>query len=136
MKDYAPIRKRIAAGIIDYILVYGFTFLYMYAFGELNEEEGYHVEGWKVLPIIFFWFLMMVGMEQWKGSTVGNSLMKIRAVPLSNYKQKLSWSQSIKRQLLTFVDFNLSIVTYILIKNTEHKQRLGDIWAKTVVIKN
>lgn len=134
MKEYASITKRVAAVTVDYVIVYGFTFLYLYAFGEHNKIKGYHVNGLKVLPINIFWFLAMVGMEQWNGGTVGNSLMKIKAVPLSNHSQKLSWGQSIKRQLLTFVDFSLSIFTLILMKNTEHKQRLGDIWAGTVVI--
>ena len=136
MKKYASVRKRVLAGVIDYVVVFGITFLYMYAFGEYNEEDGYHVKGLTSLPVFLFWFLVTVGMEQWNGGTLGNSLLKIKAVPLVNHSHELSWGQSIRRQLLTFVDFSMSIFTYLLIRHTEHKQRLGDIWAKTVVIEN
>lgn len=48
---------------------------------------------------------------------------------------KLTFSQSLKRHLLSIFDlWPFGILGYLLIKNTKYNQRLGDLWAKTIVI--
>lgn len=132
MNNYAPIWKRIVAGFIDYTIVFVYTFAYIFAFGELDSDGEMGVTGNKTNPILIFWFVYLIGVEQWAGATLGNSIVGIKAISMTG--NKLTWGQSIKRHLLGAFDFNLSIITYIVIKNTEHRQRIGDIWAKSIVV--
>ena len=45
--------------------------------------------------------------------------------------------QSFKRHLLDPIDMSMfGLIAIIIIKNTNYNQRLGDLWAKTIVVKN
>lgn len=49
-------------------------------------------------------------------------------------RETLTFGQHLERQLLNMVDLWLfGFLGILLIKHTEYNQRLGDIWAKTVV---
>jgi hypothetical protein len=87
---------------------------------------------------------MTVGMEQFFGATLGNKIVGF--VPKSvkkdaqgrngeNYMERPTFVQSLKRHLLDPVDmFLFGLVAIITIKNSELHQRLGDQWAKTIVV--
>lgn len=126
--------KRFIAGLIDYLLVYGFFFAFVYAFGEPNNEGGYSVTGILSLIPFVFWFLIIVLTEVFLGATLGNALVGLKPQSLTKSNGELSLSQSIKRHLLDPIDmFPFGLVAIITIKNTDRNQRLGDIWAKTIV---
>lgn len=127
--------KRILAGLIDYTFVYAFTFAFIFAFGEPNEEGGFSVTGFLVMIPTLFWFVFIVLLETFYGATVGNSLLDLKPKSLTSSSGTLSFGQSIKRHLLDPIDmFPFGFLGIILIKNTEKNQRLGDIWAKTIVV--
>lgn len=127
--------KRFIAGLIDYLLVYGFFFAFVYAFGEPNNEGGYSVTGILSLIPFVFWFLIIVFTEVFLGATLGNALVGLKPQSLTKSNGELSLSQSIKRHLLDPIDmFPFGLIGIITIKNTDRNQRLGDIWAKTIVI--
>ncbi|MGZ9676574.1 RDD family protein [Flavobacterium sp. GNP001] len=126
--------KRFIAGLIDYLLVYGFFFAFVYAFGEPNNEGGYSVTGILSLIPFVFWFLIIVFTEVFLGATLGNALVGLKPQSLTKSNGELSLSQSIKRHLFDPIDmFPFGLVAIITIKNTDRNQRLGDIWAKTIV---
>lgn len=126
--------KRFIAGLIDYLLVYGFFFAFVYAFGEPNNEGGYSVTGTLSLIPFVFWFLIIVFTEVFLGATLGNALVGLKPQSLTKSNGELSLSQSIKRHLLDPIDmFPFGLIAIITIKNTDRNQRLGDIWAKTIV---
>ena len=128
-------KKRFLAGFIDYTIIYIFNLTYIYAFGSPNEEGVHSISGFPALLPILFWGLVTVGFEQWFGATYGNQLVKLK--PQSINGDRLSYAQSFKRHLLDPIDmFFFGVVGILLIKNTKHHQRLGDIWAKTVVVDN
>lgn len=138
------IGKRIIAGLIDYAIIYGFLFIYVYAFGEQNEEGGYSVGGILSLVPILFWAIMTIGTEQLMGETLGNSLVNLKPISIdqnanSNFKGsniKPTFGQSFKRHLLDPIDmFLFGLIGILTIKNSEKNQRLGDMWAKTIVVK-
>jgi uncharacterized RDD family membrane protein YckC len=136
MKTEPNIGNRILAGLIDYTLIYLFTFTMVFVLGEPNEEGVYSLTGAPSLIPILFWLIMTVGIEIGWGATLGNSIAGLRAIPLSGQNRKLTFGQSLKRHLLDPVDmFFFGLPGIITIKNTDKNQRIGDLWAKTIVVK-
>jgi uncharacterized RDD family membrane protein YckC len=66
--------------------------------------------------------------------TLGKLLFDLRVVRLDG--KKITLSQSIKRNLLRLIDaFPFYLVGFLTAKLTPLHQRLGDLWAKTLVAK-
>ena len=136
MINRVKIRSRILAGMIDYFVIYGFLLIFFYFLGEQNPDGGYTLSGIKAFLPILIWFLFTVILESGFGGTLGNSLMSLKAIPESKQIRNLSFSESFKRHLLDPIDmFCFGIVGYLNIKNSDLNQRLGDKWAKTIVVK-
>jgi len=128
--------KRILAGIIDYGIILTITIVLTLALGELNDENGYTLNGLPALIPIIFWGIMTIGLEQLFGATLGNYAVDLKPVPINSVQNKITFGQSLKRHLLDPIDmFFFGIIGIITIKNTENNQRLGDIWAKTIIVK-
>ena len=137
LKTEPNISKRILAGFIDYLLIYVFFFLFIYTFGQPDDDGGYSVNGLPALIPIFFWGLMTVGLEIGLGATLGNSLVGLKAIPKNGTNRKLTFGESFKRHLLDPIDmFFFGLIGIVTIKNTDKNQRLGDIWGKTIVVRN
>lgn len=129
------IKRRFLAGFIDYLIIFSFTWAYIYTFGT-PTEDGYEVNGISALPIFLFWLLMTAGLEQLMGATIGKGIVGLKPLHVDR-KIKPSFSQSFKRHLLDPIDmFLFGFVAVIAIRNTDKHQRLGDLWAKTIVVKN
>ncbi|MEH6658221.1 RDD family protein [Leeuwenhoekiella marinoflava] len=127
--------KRILAGLIDYTLIYGFSFAYLFSFGSPDQDGGFTITGLPALIPILIWFLITVGCESGLGGTIGNSVLGLQAIPENGRNRKLLVSESLKRHLLDPADmFLFGLVGIITIKNTDKHQRVGDIWAKTIVV--
>lgn len=127
--------KRFLAGLIDYAIIYAFFYAFISAFGESNEEGGYSVTGFLALVPILFWFVFLVVLETFFGATLGNSIVGLQPKSLTKNNGELSLGQSIKRHLLDPIDmFPFGLLGIMAIKNTDRNQRLGDIWAKTIVV--
>ena len=144
LKTQALIGKRIVAALVDYTIIYGFLFIFILIFGERSESGEYSVSGILSLVPILFWAITTIGVEQLIGETLGNSLVDLRPISIkpnlnSNFKgsnQKLTLGQSFKRHLLDPIDMLFfGLIGILTIKNSERNQRLGDMWAKTVVMK-
>lgn len=133
---YKPnLSRRFLAGIIDYTIIFGFMWAYLIKFGT-PTEEGYEVNGLPALPIALFWLLATVGIEQLMGATIGNGIAGLKPLHVDG-RNKPDFFQSLKRHLLDMIDmFPFGIIGYLTIKNTEKHQRLGDLWAKTIVVRD
>ena len=131
------IERRIAAGFIDYTIIYLFSFFIIILLGEpVPDGSYYELNGIPALTLIVFWLLMTVGIEITAGATIGNLLLGLKAIPMGGQYRKLTFLESFKRHLLDPVDmFFFGLIGIIVIKNTEKNQRIGDLWAKTIVIK-
>lgn len=130
----ASISKRFIAGLIDYAIIYTILLLYIEAFGEADIEGNMSVSGMKALPVILGWFILTIGLEQLLGSTIGNGIVGIKPMQ-ENGINPPSAMQSVKRHLLDMIDmFPFGLVGILTMKNTPKKQRLGDLWAKTIVV--
>ncbi|MBI1307465.1 MAG: RDD family protein [Bacteroidetes bacterium] len=127
--------KRIKAFLIDYSLVSLYYLFVEYFFGTQGEHGVVRLEGFPAVSLYIVWFVLLVVVEQFNRGTIGNSAMKLKVISLQRSHTRISWGQSIKRHTLDTIDFmGFGVVAYILIKNTIYNQRLGDLWAKTVVI--
>ncbi len=130
------IARRMTAFLIDSFITFCFMLLMLWIFGEPDGTGNIKLSGWPVLAVFGFWALVTVGTEQLLGATIGNLAVDLKPVSLKNRGQ-ITISQSFKRHLISFIDLTFfGLVAIILIKSTEYNQRLGDIWAKTVVIKD
>jgi len=129
------IGKRILAGVVDYLIISIVGIILIYTLGKPDIEGSYELNGFPALIPILFWLFMTVGVEQLLGVTLGNYTMDLKAISLNGNQNNLSFGQSIKRHILDPIDmFFFGVVGIITIKNTPKNQRLGDIWANTIVI--
>lgn len=127
---------RILAGLIDYLIIYGVVFAYIYSFGEPDPDGGYSISGLPALIPVIFWAFMTIGLEQLFGTTIGNSMVGLKPVSINGVSHELSFGQSIIRHLFDPIDmFFFGLVGILTIQNSEKNQRVGDIIAKTIVIK-
>lgn len=135
LKTKPNLGKRIVAGLIDYGLIMAYFFLIITLYGVPNDEGGKSVNGLPALSITLVWFILTIGLEQITGSTLGNKIQGLRVISKSNPQRTITFGQSLKRHLLDILDiWPFGLIGILTIKNTEYNQRLGDLWAKTVVI--
>src|SRR5690554_8167582 len=100
----------------------------VFILGEPDSEGTYHLNGAPALIPTIFWLIMTVGLESGLGGTIGNSIVGLKAIPISGQNRKLTFGQSFKRHFLDPVDmFFFGFVGIITIKNTDKNQRLGDL---------
>ena len=142
-KPFATLGQRIVAWIIDLIIIgiiagvlgglaFGSIFL-----GTLTANPFTAVFGLTTLAVMFIvifgYTIYFEGYRQ--GQTVGKMVMKIRVVDEKTGKN-ITIEQALVRNILRIIDNQIiGLVAVILIAVIEKKQRLGDILAKTVVVK-
>lgn len=125
--------KRIIATVLDYGIFLLGTFIYAYIFGEINEAGEIEVNNLMALPVFLAWLIYFVFMEAFTGATFGHHSMKLMV--LTTNRRSISFDHAIKRRLLDVIDICIyGIPAIIAIKNSDKHQRLGDMWAKTIVV--
>lgn len=133
LKFKPNLKKRILATLIDYGLFLLGTYVYMSYFGEPNDEGGLEVEGLKALLIPIVWFIYFVVIESINGATLGHQVLHLEI--LTTNRKPISFKHAIKRHLLDPIDILFyGIPAIISIKKSDKHQRLGDMWANTIVI--
>jgi uncharacterized RDD family membrane protein YckC len=126
--------KRFFAGLIDYLIIFIFAFLIFDIWGEKDPDGITRVHGLPAFCLTLVWFFFTVCLEQFFGATLGNSIFNLKPISIRENKLELTFGQSLKRHLLDMVDFSPIGLGIMLIKKSNNNQRLGDIWAETVVI--
>ena len=125
---------RIAATLIDYGIYIILFFVYVTTFGDKDDQGVYAVNGALALPVFIFWFLYFVVLEAYNQATPGHDILKLVVVKTKG--EKITLSDAFKRRVLDFIDITIyGIPAIICICNTPKYQRLGDLWADTVVVK-
>ena len=135
LPDTKPyIEKRVAATFIDYTLTFALTFSYIYIVGQPDENGSHVVTGLPALVPILFWYLYFVICETYVDGTLGHQLLKIKVVSVDG--KNVSLSQIFMRRLADILEIAwcFGLIAYAIAKSTQNNQRLGDIWAKTIVI--
>ena len=128
------IKARILATIIDYALYTIFCWVYIYTFNESSSPGEMTVNGVLALPIFIVWFIYFVVTEASGGATLGHYLCKLKVVKTNG--GKLSIGDAFKRRICDFIDIGLyGLPAIICVSKTDKYQRVGDLLANTLVIK-
>lgn len=124
--------KRIIATLLDYALFLLPVYIYIMVFG-INEADGTRsVNGIMALPIIVYWFLYFVVIEGICGATFAHQAFNLKVVTIA--RRQIGFAEALKRHLLDPIDYIYGIPAIIAISNSVTKQRLGDMWANTIVV--
>jgi uncharacterized RDD family membrane protein YckC len=127
------LKKRIIAVLLDYTIIFLFTDIYLKLFGHDNTDGSRSVNGLLGLPVIAVWFIYFVVIEACYGATLAHQGLYLKVLTIE--RREIEWTQALKRHLLDPIDiFFYGIPAIIAIKNSDKHQRLGDMWAKTVVV--
>ena len=83
--------------------------------------------------------MMLVAASYWVlpewalGATVGKLVFGLRVIAAT--RRECTFMQSVKRNLLRLIDAQFFyLVGYLVARFTPNKQRLGDLWAGTLVV--
>jgi uncharacterized RDD family membrane protein YckC len=125
--------KKYLAAIIDCAYYFIPVFIYLEIFGENNSDGGKTVEGFLAMPLLLYWFIYFVVVEAIYGATLGHQALGLKVIGVNG--EKIGYNHALKRRLCDCVELPLlGIPATIVIMSTEKHQRLGDLWANTVVI--
>jgi len=130
----APIKYRISAALIDFLILWLISFLMGYLFGEYyadDESVGFHMTGIPAFVLFLIEFGLISIQEGLTGKTIGKRVVRIRVI-----KEDLSdvtVSSSIIRHLFDIVDMFFLIGIFVAAAGPK-KQRIGDLLAKTIVV--
>lgn len=130
------LQKRFLAGLVDYGIVACVAFVLSHFYGTPNDEGGYSLNGIPGFSLIMIWAIYIIGAEHIFGVTFGNYTQNLKAISIRNSNERdLTFGQSFKRHLVDVVDlWPFGILGILFIRNTKYNQRLGDLWAKTIVV--
>ena len=133
MTYYAKLRNRALATFIDYVIFFVIAIAYVFAFGEPREGGVYVIEWSSMFPIVCFWFVYFPAVESRAGQTLGKKITGIRVVTLSG--KDVTFINAVLRRLFDNVDMLFfGLVAAVVIKNSDKRQRVGDLFANTIVI--
>ena len=147
---YAPpsplsdLGSRIVAGIIDYIMIgiiAGILTIFLVVPWAMTGPRMMGAFGsagfiWGMLGVMWLlWLIYFTYFEGTSGQTIGKKFVHIRVVKEDG--SRCDVGSALVRNLLRIIDHLpfLYILGIILIAATDKKQRLGDMLAKTIVIK-
>lgn len=133
MQNVAGLGKRILGGIIDIIILVIFAIICSLLFGT-NVNGTYTVTGIPAFVEFLVVILYYIVLDATTGKTIGKYIVKTKVVNAQG--GKISWGQSIGRNLMRIIDgLFIYLVAVIAIAASKDKQRLGDMVAKTYVVK-
>ncbi|RVU00051.1 RDD family protein [Mucilaginibacter limnophilus] len=128
------IKSRIIATLIDYAIFSVFSVIYIIAFDDDPEPGRATVNGLPALVPVLLWFVYFPLLESINSTTPGHDICKLKVVGLKG--QKISFGQAFKRRICDFIDLGLyGLPALICVAKTEKHQRIGDLWAGTLVVK-
>ena len=126
---YASILQRTVASIIDFIII-GAIIIPVFI---MTDWESYFFA--PIIMTIVVLFFVFVYVEGRCGFTPGKYIMKIKVVNME-IKPCGIWSSFLRNLLKYAIESNYFAIAFFMIALTSHWQRLGDLLAKTIVIKN
>lgn len=134
IKPKPYIKLRIIATLIDYGIYLAFFVVYVTLFGQNPTPGVYTIDGIIALPIPIAWLLYFVVVESFNGATPGHDICKLKVIKADG--SKLTIRDTAKRRTCDYVDiFIYGLPAIICIKKTEKHQRIGDLFAGTLVVK-
>jgi uncharacterized RDD family membrane protein YckC len=139
---FATEGDRIVAVIIDTIIVFVFSLVIFIPlalvarFFSFFGSFGFLFFGPATLLTWLLWLLYFTYFESTSGQTLGKQIMKIRVVDESSL-QHLDFGRSLVRNILRIIDWLpfFYLIGFLLIVTNQRKQRIGDMAARSIVVK-
>jgi uncharacterized RDD family membrane protein YckC len=146
--------SRIVAGIVDYIIMFVLVIIIGIVVGILSNSliapwgmtgpgmmrafgaAGWMTRIWGTIGLMWLlWLVYFTYFEGTSGQTIGKKFTHIKVIKENG--SKCDFGSALVRNILRIIDHLpfLYILGIILIVVTEKKQRLGDMLAKTIVVK-
>lgn len=142
-KLYATNIQRIVAFLIDTAIIVGIVISFFYLGGvigvyDLNEILSEQNFIWFLALIMWLWIAQIIYFtlfEGWKGQSPGKRLIGIKVT--NDELQKCDFLDAFTRNVVRFLDVVLLIyaVSLLVMNLYPKRQRIGDLVAKTVVLK-
>ena len=129
--------KRALAALMDYALYVVIFIAYCRIFGEVNEEGSYQVNGCHhVLALFAVWCLMFPVSEVIWGRSIGKVVCGLRVAMRDKLETPPGIDAVVKRHVTALLEVGMcfGVLPLIVILSTPTRQRLGDLWAGTLVI--
>lgn len=133
--ELAGVGDRIFAYIIDLLITFGAVFFLTILFSTNFESGGVGLAVWVFFSILIIFFYHFV-MEAFAGGrSFGKRFLKI--IPVKSNGEPITIKDYLLRWIFRLPDMLLTsgVLASLLVYSTSTAQRLGDIVAKTVVIK-
>jgi uncharacterized RDD family membrane protein YckC len=125
---------RALAAVIDVVLVCCVFFLIVHHWGAPNDEGGWTVTGVPALLLILGMAAYWIVPEWLAGTTFGKWACGLCVVKTSG--NPITLAQAIERNVARIVDaFGFYLVAFIAARNNPNRRRLGDLWARTMVVR-
>lgn len=132
--DFAKIRYRILAFMIDFFVFWLIAMVVGIFYGEPIENEiGVHLKGVPALFMFFIGFCLWPISEGFFGKTIGKGFLNLKVVS-DNYDD-IGFKKAFIRFFFGFIDY-MFLMGLIIACTNKNKKRIGDIVAKTIVIKS
>ena len=125
--------RRAVAIIIDSILLGIVGYLIAMMTGQ-TSEAGFNLQGGPAFLFFLVALAYYVVMEKTSGATIGKMAMKLKVVKMDG--AALDWQASVVRNVLRIIDgLFFYLVAAIVVWVSKGKQRIGDMAAKTHVVR-
>ncbi|MEO1030069.1 MAG: RDD family protein [Bacteroidota bacterium] len=127
-------RHRILAFLMDFIIFVTIGWVIAYLTGGLSEDGfGYELSGVPALLMFGVGFLLWPISEAMSGQTIGKRFFDLKVV--SDDFKPITFGQAFARFFLGFLDY-IFLAGIIVAAFNKQNKRIGDLVAKTVVIKH
>lgn len=133
--QYAGLGSRIAAWFIDFLVWFGVVGYILALITGQATSSGFDLKGFSSVLMVVIGFAYFFVSEAVFGRTLGKRILKLRV--LREDSIKIGFKESIIRNLSRLVDMLpiLYIMGIVSISTTPKKQRVGDKFAHTIVVK-
>lgn len=128
------LKLRIFATLIDYGIYFVVFYLYVSLAGTETSSENWEVTRFHALPVFLLWFVYFPGLEAFNSATPGHDIFKLKVIKATG--EKIGFIDALKRRLCDVLDiWTWGIAAIICVTKTDKHQRIGDLFAGTVVVK-
>lgn len=127
--------RRYYANFIDYFIIIGFSFVYVFIAGEPDYDGTYHVSGLPALLVPLLWFLYFPVAESVFHQTLGKAAFNL--IVISSNGEPASLGQCLLKRITDPIELAFfGIPAAIMITQTDNGKRLGDILGNTLTVRS